>query len=65
MVDLHNLFADIEIDCLWLYSLFHLFFFLIFAGEVPVVFYFLESFVIFYHIFAHYFCFTISAILGF
>ena len=73
MVDLQNLFPDIEIDNLQVYSLFsflfiYLFiylFILIFAGEVPYVFYFQESFVIFYHMFAHYFCFTFSAILDF
>ena len=36
-------------------------FFLMYAGEVSVVFYFLESFVVLYHIFANYFCFTFSA----
>ena len=48
MVDLQNLFPDIEIDNLQVYSLFsflfiYLFiylFILIFAGEVPYVFYF-------------------------
>ena len=40
-------------------------FFLIFAGEVSVVFYFLESFVIFCCIYANYFCCTFSAILDF
>ena len=42
MVDLQNLFPDIEIGSLQSYI-----FSLIFAGEVPVVFYFLKSFVIF------------------
>ena len=61
MVDLQNLFPNIDIDSLQLYFLI---FFLMFAGKVSVVLYFLESFVV-YHIFAHYFCFTFSAILDF
>ena len=59
MVDLQNLLADIDINSLQLY-----FFFLIFAGKDFVVLYFLKSFV-FYHVFAHYFCFTFSSILDF
>ena len=62
MVDLQNLLPGIDIDIDIGSSIF--FFFLIFAGKISVVLYFLESFV-FYHIFAHYFCFTFSAILDF
>ena len=61
MVDLQNLLPGIDIDIDIGSSIF---FFLIFAGKISVVLYFLESFV-FYHIFAHYFCFTFSAILDF